>query len=395
MLTESLVGNPLPASAKRQLDATPKADHDLVRAKRARLTADTAVLEQPTPNHPGVSSFLRRLADPLDPSPPRRDAFVSEWLESVGSGKRNRCSKSDSYTGRVERPVARHTKSATEALAPPGSRSDSKQGEEQASAPSSSHTRSVAPTDASGPSFGPGVEHYLYMVLYLEPNGIYLRHLCDPLPDHVAELVEQVGRDRDSPGPSVEDVKQDRGLYDLSTASSKPEVERYFNTHVFPDPGLEAELRRMRRTPMRRQAVPSTGFQRRVSTPVPDTLYGYKLSVALQNRQVFSTGSDMIDGMVAIRGTEARLYVTWKHDEQDRYYMQEVESFVLHRPEHYLEFRRYVRNIIEWGKGRRLREIRDSLGIILEKRRKRAAAEAKTRPPSSDDTSRGYGSSAE
>jgi hypothetical protein len=211
----------------------------------------------------------------------------------------------------------------------------------------------------------------------------------------VAELVEQVGRDRDSPGPSVEDVKQDRGLYDLSTASSKPEVERYFNTHVFPDPGLEAELRRVRRTPMRGQAVPSTGFQRRVSTPVPDTLYGYKLSVALQNRQVFSTGSDMIDGMVAIRGTEARLYVTWKHDEQDRYYMQEVESFVLHRPEHYLEFRRYVRNIIEWGKGRRLREIRDSLGIILEKRRKRAAAEAKTRPPSSDDTSRGYGSSAE
>ena len=56
---------------------------------------------------------------------------------------------------------------------------------------------------------------------------------------------------------------------------------------------------------------------------------------------------------IAINGTEARLYVSWKHNDLD-YYMQTVESFLLRKPGQYIEFRKYVRNIIDWGEDKRL-----------------------------------------
>jgi hypothetical protein len=49
---------------------------------------------------------------------------------------------------------------------------------------------------------------------------------------------------------------------------------------------------------------------------------------------------------VAISGTDARLYISWKHDELN-YYVQKVESFLLQRFDHYLEFYKYVQNIID------------------------------------------------
>ena len=60
--------------------------------------------------------------------------------------------------------------------------------------------------------------------------------------------------------------------------------------------------------------------------------------------------------IVAMSGTEARLFISWKHNEHD-YYMQKVRSFALQDPGHLLEFREYVRNIIDWGKGSRLKDI--------------------------------------
>jgi hypothetical protein len=36
-------------------------------------------------------------------------------------------------------------------------------------------------------------------------------------------------------------------------------------------------------------------------------------------------------------GTEARLYISWKHDELN-YYMANVQSFLLQDPEHYLRY---------------------------------------------------------
>jgi hypothetical protein len=49
---------------------------------------------------------------------------------------------------------------------------------------------------------------------------------------------------------------------------------------------------------------------------------------------------------IAMSGTEARLYISWKHNELD-YYMRRVKSFLLQEPDHFLEFRKYVRNIID------------------------------------------------
>jgi hypothetical protein len=83
---------------------------------------------------------------------------------------------------------------------------------------------------------------------------------------------------------------------------------------------------------------------------------------------------------IAMNGTEARLYISWKHNELD-YYMQKVKSFLLQDPEHYIEFRKHVKNIIDWGKDKRLNEIREPLDALLEESRKRASEAAKSRPP--------------
>ncbi|KAF2456097.1 hypothetical protein BDY21DRAFT_347885 [Lineolata rhizophorae] len=88
---------------------------------------------------------------------------------------------------------------------------------------------------------------------------------------------------------------------------------------------------------------------------------------------------------IAMRGTEARLYISWKHDEL-RYYTANVESFLLQRPNDYLEFRKYVLNIIDWGKGERLNKIRFSLDTLLEESRKRISEAAKARPRPSDNS---------
>ena len=86
-----------------------------------------------------------------------------------------------------------------------------------------------------------------------------------------------------------------------------------------------------------------------------------------------------------MRGTEARLYVFCKHDEL-KYYMDSINSSLLQRPDHFLEFRKYVLNIIDWRKSKRLKEIRDSLRSLLEENRKMASQLAKSRPPPSDDS---------
>ena len=66
--------------------------------------------------------------------------------------------------------------------------------------------------------------------------------------------------------------------------------------------------------------------------------------------------------------------------------MANVESFLLQKPKDYLEFRKYIRNIIDWGKDSRLKEIRNSLDSLLEVSRLRASEAAKPRQPPSDNS---------
>ncbi|KAL6410086.1 hypothetical protein AUP68_06496 [Ilyonectria robusta] len=90
---------------------------------------------------------------------------------------------------------------------------------------------------------------------------------------------------------------------------------------------------------------------------------------------------------IAMSGTEARLYISWKQNKLD-YYMANVDNFLLQDPEHYLKFRKYVCNIIDWGRGGRLEGVRKSLDSLLEESRKTASAAAKSRrPPSAHSAS--------
>jgi hypothetical protein len=108
------------------------------------------------------------------------------------------------------------------------------------------------------------------------------------------------------------------------------------------------------------------------------------------NRQLRQCNNDRLQPIdstafsIAMSGTEARLYISWKHDELN-YYTQKVDSFLLQSPEHYLRFRKYVWNIFDWGKDKRLKEIRDSLDSLLEENRKTAPQLAKSRPQPLDD----------
>ncbi|KAF5972207.1 hypothetical protein FCOIX_9474 [Fusarium coicis] len=46
--------------------------------------------------------------------------------------------------------------------------------------------------------------------------------------------------------------------------------------------------------------------------------------------------------------------------------MQKIKTFILQRPEEFLEFRRFVRNIIDWGRDEHLESIKSSLDVLVE-----------------------------
>ena len=98
-----------------------------------------------------------------------------------------------------------------------------------------------------------------------------------------------------------------------------------------------------------------------------------------QNSELRRSGSENIVPIptaafsLAMSGTEARLHVSWRDAGSGNHYMQQIECFVLQRPEHSIELRNYVLSIINWGIGERLKEIRASLDMLAEEGRKRAA----------------------
>ncbi|KAF1828994.1 hypothetical protein BDW02DRAFT_634779 [Decorospora gaudefroyi] len=427
---------------KRRFDATPEIDP--LPAKRARLTrtgtqrpeieneklkqADKQTTLQQPKSNPPYASFLKDFVDPVHPDsrPESVYTFVSEWLESVGSGREKRC-RSDSYLHRSDdSPISRNlTRSAPEMdytrdtdtfVVPPT----------PASTGSRSHradidTGSVAPSDLTGatPSSNQSsscslVEDPLYRSLNLASNNIYMRNPDDEFPEHITELIDYVRQDRDSPGPSPDQLRHNADLYELENGAAEPEVEEYFRGEIFPKAGASGNLKRIDRQPMAKQTVPSSGSKLKLSTPVPDMLYGYNRHKAFpQQAQLISMGNTVVannqdliypvfviefkgDGesdeiqpinsaafSIAMNGTEARLYISWKHSELD-FYMQKIDSFLLQKPKDYLEFRKHVRNIVDWGKDGRLNEIRNSLDSLLEESRKRASEAAKSRQPPSD-----------
>ncbi|RSM06288.1 hypothetical protein CDV31_009225 [Fusarium ambrosium] len=245
----------------------------------------------------------------------------------------------------------------------------------------------------SGGKTGSLVESPLYEDLNLAANNIYYRDRREPLPQHVANLVQRVQRERTSPTPSVSDVLADEGLAALERGAGEPTIEQYFQNHLVAQTPRNDPLKRSDKAPFQRHAVPNTGTQHRVSNPTPNVTSGYDLGAftAAQKMQLGKTpnisamnnegmcfpffilefkgdGPSSNGSLVAMNGTEARLFISWK--QQDLFNVQNVRSFALQEPDHFIEFRKYVRNIIDWGRDERLQSIQAALDTLIEEGRK-------------------------
>jgi hypothetical protein len=423
-------------------------------------TRKTVQQPKPLPLKRPHASFLEDSVDkvPSSPTPKRHhtESDITQWVESISGSKsyRERHCRSDTLLGHsdgeliprrltISAPNMEYTRDADGFVMPP--------------APTSWYAPSVAPSGISSASTGSSrkkslVEDPSYRRMNLGENNIYMRPVYEEFPEDIARLVDHVRQDRDSPGPSLDQLRQDTDLYRLEMGTGEPDVEEYFHANIFPKPKLSDSLQRTNKNPMARHVVPDVGSKLKVSTPVPDMLYGYNSIGAFpqQQAQLRSMGNEMVansqdliypffviefkaDGpggsgslwvatnqclgasvscvniaerlnrqlrqcksdkvqpidsaafSIAMSGTEARLYISWKHNELD-YCMRKVQSFSLQEPEQYVEFRKHVLNIIDWGKDKRLKEIRKSLDSLLQENRKMASQLAKSRPPPLDNS---------
>ncbi|KAH8889921.1 hypothetical protein GQ53DRAFT_184525 [Thozetella sp. PMI_491] len=289
-------GDATPVQArKRRLDAT---DSDLAPAKRTRLTrtetpqpgveeekaeqADETTLQQPQPRpfkHP-YASFLEDFVDPVHPNPISIHTFVSEWLESVGSDREKLC-RSDSHLQRsdgdsISRQLTRSapemgcTRDADGFAVPP--------------TPASVRSRSYHSYQATeySTSSTASVRHPSYRRNNLTSNGIHIRLADTQLPDHISSHVEGLRAERDSPGPTSQQIDgYIHGLEILAEGCNEADVEGFLEDAVFPKPldliyGRAAGLESSKSSLMSAHLIPNNSeSQFRVSGPKPDLLYGY------------------------------------------------------------------------------------------------------------------------
>ncbi|KAF2249901.1 hypothetical protein BU26DRAFT_482673 [Trematosphaeria pertusa] len=487
--SEGLSGDAPPAPArKRHLDTTTESDP--APAKRARLTradtqrpavqderaepADEAALQQPKPNPPKrpYASFLKDFVDPIrpDPGPASVHTFVSEWLESVGSGEKYCRSVSHLYHSGGDpirhltrsAPEMGHTRDADGFAVPPTPASTGSRSRRPSTADNHSQFSATGASGSSSPSSG--VRHRMYRQNNLALNDIYIRPSAAPLPDVVASRMEALRADRDSPGLSAGEMDRVVDQLDaLAEGCDEDDVAVFLNDTIFPNPktdpayGPSTGLMSSSSALMSQHLVPTNPISPyKVTQPKPDKLYGYSGNpnaaftqpqllaqttihpqiphypaatsqglrfpfFAIEFKAAGGTRGDLwvatnqcagassaclnavhqlntslpkhpsvqhIDNLsycVAVDNNTAQLYISWKEDGLN-YYLQRVDAFLLSSPEHFKDFRKKVRNILDWGKDKRLKQIKDALDIILEESRKKAAEQAKTRQPPSDDS---------
>ncbi|EPE07732.1 hypothetical protein F503_00454 [Ophiostoma piceae UAMH 11346] len=72
---------------------------------------------------------------------------------------------------------------------------------------------------------------------------------------------------------------------------------------------------------------------------------------------------------LSMSGSEARLHVTWKEADA-QYKMQHIGSYVVQEPPQYIELRKRIRNIIDWGRQTRLAGILQLLDQLAEEKSK-------------------------
>ncbi|KFH47454.1 hypothetical protein ACRE_016210 [Hapsidospora chrysogenum ATCC 11550] len=433
---------------KKRLDAP---ESDPLPAKRVRLTRLDAQqsgdedekaeqAEQPhSPKDPDAS-LLKDFVDPAHqgPGPLSLYTFVSEWLESVGLDREKQCRSDSHLRGSNNDPFSRRlTRSAPEMAY----RRDT-DGFAMPQAPASTPSRVPRATEVSAHSIA-SVRDPAYRHDNLAHNGIYIRNALAQLPNYISGHVNELPEERDSPGPSSDQVDTYRqGVEQLAEGCTEAEVQRFFETLVFPSwsdtsYGRLTGLRSTQSSLMSSHLVPNnpaTPFM--VSDPKPDLLYGYSSDpsdgaftspqfvalasldpqnptftkataqglrfpfLAVEFKAAGGTHGDLwvatnqcagassaclnaihqlnnclrdhqnvqpVDNLsysIAMDNNTAQLYVAWMEYDTN-YYLQRVGSFLMSDPEHFRRFRKHVRNILDWGKGTRLTQIRDALDSTL------------------------------
>ncbi|CAD6447926.1 dc4a75fa-256f-481d-b30a-852f5b3d22cc [Sclerotinia trifoliorum] len=451
-----------------------------LRAEKEEAEQEVKTIQQqpkPLPPKHSRALFLEDTVNLLPSSfapiycPESVKSSVTQWVKSVsGSGSelyRERHCRSDTLLGHSNCDIIprRFTKSASnmeyrrdsEGFALPSAPASAKSFLNNANLANGSLPLGYGPSAVpshSGISSTSGRKNLIsspqYRIHNLLENNIFIRSFYEEFPPDIAELVDLVSKDCDSPHLPSGQIKHNTHLEMLEMlemGASEPDVEEYFRTYVFPVPAPTDGLQRTVRNPMARHAVPCSESIARVSTPVPDMLYGYKKFESFPRQQTqlsfFGDGiiansqnlmfpffivefkcdgpsgcgsmwmatnqcvggsascvniaerlsrqrggkvrvSDSAAFSIAMNGTEARLFITWKHDEL-KYYMRKVRSFLLQDPEHYAQFLKYVLKIIDWGMGERLKGTQKSLDAFLEEERKIASQQAKARPPPPSD----------
>jgi hypothetical protein len=110
----------------------------------------------------------------------------------------------------------------------------------------------------------------------LAQNNIYMRSFYEQFPSYIANLIDHIRKDYSSPGPSLDQIRQDTRLERLRIGTAESDVESYFRTRIFSDLEPTDVLQRTDRNPMAKHAVPDSGYNLKVSTPMPNMLFGYR-----------------------------------------------------------------------------------------------------------------------
>ncbi|RCI16861.1 hypothetical protein L249_1772 [Ophiocordyceps polyrhachis-furcata BCC 54312] len=367
-------------------------------------------------------------------------SFVSHWLESIGSDpKKRKRSRSESCIHPLL-PASR-VPCRPKSLPDMNCRRDA-DGFAIPPPPSSRRNQSMASLDypidltqtmSSNRQSRALVQTPKYRDQNLELNGVFFLRKFEPFPEHVQTLVEYIGRARQSPRLSQEELDRDLQLLELQMGVLEADVEVYFR-ETFHPLTRDQTIVCTNRLPMLMHTIPTMRPLPKISKPVPDMLYGYHNSYSFSPQQrLYRASNSEVDGTansaglvfpflviefkadgpsgagslwqatnqclgaasscvniiqglnvrlegccrnnikrintsvfsIAMSGTEARLYVSWKHDKTS-FYTRVVRSFLIHDADHYWQFRNHVHNIIDWGRSTRLDEIRRSLDVLLE-----------------------------
>ncbi|KAL2687047.1 hypothetical protein Neosp_004597 [[Neocosmospora] mangrovei] len=260
----------------------------------------------------------------------------------------------------------------------------------------------------------------MHNIWYLSP--LQAANQVSPVVKYIYEWV--MNQARDLPGITSERINGDALLHNLEESGSSTRIKEYFKALFTPPPS--SRVQGVRDQTMCYGVVPHRESIEGPRPPTPAMLYGYSLDVfsdaEKQQQTLFeaeatraclypfftievqgdgptSTGSlwaatntclassagcvalfnklerrvhqvtgpfspelNNVAFSIAMNGTEARLFVTYRMDE-GMYGMYKAKSFLLQDPDHHIMFHKCVLNIIEWGQ-QRLVKIRDALRYL-------------------------------